>query len=161
MVKLYKRRPDGRLAYHEAWEHEGVVTEHWGIVGDHGETKKHKLKRDENAESAIERVLKPARRDGFEEIDLDDHSVLLVEYAVEGMGSSRDLDKRHALESRMNNLLGWTGLGHCDGGSIGSGTMEVCCYVVEFKIAKSVIERDLKGTRFIDYARVYQEDGDE
>ncbi|HEY1717808.1 MAG TPA: hypothetical protein VGH42_05860, partial [Verrucomicrobiae bacterium] len=61
------------------------------------------------------------------------------EYAIEGMGNATDLKKRHGLEERMNETLGWTGLGLCDGGSIGSGTMEVCCYVVDFQIAKDAI----------------------
>ena len=73
------------------------------------------------------------------------------------MGTPKDLEKRHALEERMNETLGWTGVGHCDGGSIGSGTMEVCCFVVDFDTAKRVIEEDLKGTKFADYSRIYEE----
>jgi hypothetical protein len=57
----------------------------------------------------------------------------------------------------MNETLGWTGLGNCDGGSIGSGTMEVCCFVVDFKIAKRVVEKDLKNTKFADYSRICDE----
>ena len=57
----------------------------------------------------------------------------------------------------MNETLGWAGLGHCDGGSIGSDTMEVCCFVVDFDIAKSVIEADLQGTEFADFTRIYDE----
>jgi hypothetical protein len=57
----------------------------------------------------------------------------------------------------MNEVLGWTGLGHCDGGSIGSGTMEVCCMVVDVDIATRVIESDLKNTEFEDYSRIYEE----
>jgi hypothetical protein len=73
------------------------------------------------------------------------------------MGCGEDVEKRHRLQERMDETLGWTGLGHCDGGSIGSGTMEVCCYVVDFEIAKKVIENDLKGTEFEDYTRIYDE----
>jgi len=58
----------------------------------------------------------------------------------------------------MNETLGWTGLGNCDGGNIGSGTMEVCCFVVDFELAKKVIEIDLKNTEFADYTRIYNED---
>lgn len=94
---------------------------------------------------------------GYRPVDLDDHRILLVEYSVEGFGTGDDLDKRHELESRMNDTLGWTGLGHCDGGSIGSDTMEACCYVVDFEIAKSVIEADLKDTEFANYKRIYDE----
>jgi hypothetical protein len=95
---------------------------------------------------------------GYVQIEIDDHVILLVEYSVNGFGNSDDLSKRHSLESRMNETLGWTGLGHCDGGSIGSNTMEVCCYVVDFNLAKSVIEKDLKGTEFENYTRIYDEE---
>jgi hypothetical protein len=60
----------------------------------------------------------------------------------------------------MSETLGWTGLGHCDGGSIGSGTMEVCCFVVDFELAKQVVEKDLADTEFADYTRIYNEDGE-
>ena len=81
----------------------------------------------------------------------------MVEYAVGGMGTKADLEKRHRLEDRMNETLGWTGLGACDGGSIGSGTMEVCNFVVDFDLAKKVIVEDLSGTEFANYTRIYDE----
>jgi hypothetical protein len=105
----------------------------------------------------LKQVLKRAIAAGFEPIDPDDHAILLIEYAIKGMGTVKDLDKRHALEYRMNETLGWTGLGHCDGGSIGSGTMEVCCYVVDFETARRVVEKDLKGTKFANYSRIFDE----
>jgi hypothetical protein len=55
----------------------------------------------------------------------------------------------------MDEVLGWTGLGNTDGGSIGSGTMEVGCVVVDFEIAKNVIEKSLKGTEFENYSRIF------
>ena len=44
-----------------------------------------------------------------------------------------------------------------DGGSSGSGTMEVCCMVVDFEIARQAIQKDLAETEFSDYSRIYQE----
>ncbi len=90
----------------------------------------------------------------------EDHAVLMIEYQVDGMGSEDDLAKRHQLEDRMNETLGWTGLGACDGGSIGSGTMEICNVVVDFDAAKKVIEEDLVGTEFANYTRIYREDNE-
>lgn len=87
----------------------------------------------------------------------DEHFTLLIEYEVDGFGTSSDLDKRYALQGLMDETLGWTGLGHCDGGSIGSGTMEVCCFVVDFELSKKVIEKDLAGTEFENYTRIYDE----
>jgi hypothetical protein len=82
---------------------------------------------------------------------------LLVEYPVDGMGNAKDVDKRHRLEDKLNEVLGWTGLGHCDGGSIGSGTMEACCYVADFEVAAAVIRKALIGTEFADFSRIYDE----
>jgi len=76
---------------------------------------------------------------------------------VEGMGTPEDIEKRTRLQDRMDSILGWTGLGHCDGGSIGSGTMEVCCFVIDFDTAKNVITQNLKDTEFADYLRIYNE----
>lgn len=60
----------------------------------------------------------------------------------------------------MNETLGWTALGVCDGGSIGSGTMEACCFVVDFDTAKRVIVADLEHTGFSDFNRIYNESDD-
>jgi hypothetical protein len=156
MLKLYKRIKRV-LHYHEAWVHGSKITEHWGKVGERGETAEHKRTKKLSDEQNLSQVLSKPLSEGYEPIADDDHAVLLIEYVVDGMGNTKDLDKRHALEDRMNETLGWTGLGHCDGGSIGSGTMEVCCFVVDFKIAKRVIEEDLKNTKFADYSRIFDE----
>jgi hypothetical protein len=158
VIKLYKR-VDGRLQYHEAWLDESVITEHWGTVGDRGSSREHPASRRKSEKAALREVLKSALDSGYEAIDDEQTSVVLIEYEVDGFGTTADLEKRHALESRMNETLGWTGVGHCDGGSIGSGSMEVCCIVVDADIAKRVIEDDLKGTEFSDYSRICQESG--
>ena len=93
---------------------------------------------------------------GYSEFDENKLSFLEIEYKIDGFGSEEDLDKRHKLEDRMNETLGWTGLGHTDGGSIGSGTMEVGCIVVDFEIAKKVIIEDLKNTEFENYTRIFE-----
>lgn len=156
MLKLYKRIKRV-LHYHEAWVHGAKITEHWGIVGQRGETTEHKRNKKLSEEKNLEEVLAKPLAEGFGSVAIENHAILIIEYCVEGIGSTEDLENRHALEDRMNETLGWTGLGNCDGGSIGSGTMEVCCFVVDFKIAKRVIEEDLKNTKFADYSRIYDE----
>jgi hypothetical protein len=159
MIKLYKRTAEGHLTYHEAWVNEKTITEHWGIAGTRGESRSHPMKsRDEEKE--LERVLATARKNGFMEIDAEDERTLIVEFSISGMGTAADLEKRHRLEDHLNETLGWTGLGDCDGGSIGSGTMEACCFVVDFDCAKSVIEESFKDTEFADCSRIYDEDAD-
>lgn len=154
MLKLYKT-VDGVLHYREAWVNQGIAYEHWGAVGDRGELKEHSLPKRADAETAILEVLRPAAEAGFRPISIDDHARLLIGYCVDGFGSRDDLLKRQSLEVRMNETLGWTAVGFCDGGSVGSGTMEVCCFVVEFELASRVIAADLQGTEFSDFTRIY------
>jgi hypothetical protein len=156
MHKLYKSI-DSVLHYHEAWTEEKHIVEHWGKVGDRGESKEHPLPKVYDEDEILNATLSSAVEAGFIPFDDEDMSVLLVEYTVVGMGSKADLKKRHSLEDRLNDLLGWTGLGNCDGGSMGSGSMEACCFVVDFNMAKAVIESDLAGTKFADYSRIYDE----
>lgn len=153
MLKLYKII-DSKLHYWETWDNdEKTATVHWGIVGNRGQDKKVPL--GFIGRKKIQKEIDAKVSDGYREIDLVDMFSLEIEFLVDGFGTSKDLDKRYELAERLNNLLGWTGLGHVDGGSIGSGTMEVGCLVVDFDLAKKIIEHDLKNTKFSNYSRIY------
>lgn len=157
MLKLYRVEPESTL-YWETWDNgDGSHTVHWGELGKKGESKTVRRSLFQTADAKVEAEANRQLTEGYKPIDLDDHRVLMIEYSVDGFGDAADLDKRQRLESRMNDRLGWTGLGHCDGGSIGSGTMEVCCYVVHFELAKQIVEADLQGTEFANYTRIYDE----
>lgn len=156
MLKLYKTTGDKKL-YWETWENNGVHTVHWGELGTTGQSQELKSSLLKKAETVIQKEIDGLVQDGYAPSDPEDAFVLMIEYAVDGMGSPEDLEKRHRLEDRMNETLGWTGLGNCDGGSIGSGSMEVCCIVVDFEVARTVIEEDLRGTEFENYTRIYDE----
>lgn len=156
MLKLYKFT-EAKKEYWETWDNDdGSHTVHWGELGTTGESKEVKGSIFKKPEAIIQKEVDQMVSNGFRPIE--DEYTLLIEYAVEGMGTPEDVDKRHRLQDRMNEILGWSGLGHCDGGSIGSGTMEVCNYVVDFEVAKKVIEIDLKGTEFENYTRIYDQD---
>lgn len=158
MLKLY-RFSDGKKEYWETWEDERQShTVHWGELGTSGASKTVHSTLFAKAEKTIQKEIDQLVKLGFRPIDMDDHCTLLIEYAVDGMGAAEDLEKRHRLQSRMDETLGWTGLGVCDGGSIGSGSMEVCTFVVDFDVAKAVIEKDLAGTEFANYTRIFDED---
>ena len=160
MLKLYKFT-DSTKEYWETWDNEDRThTVHWGKLGSKGNSKIVKDSLFKKAVKTIQSEIDSMVSNGFRPIDFEQHYTLLIEYEVNGMGNTDDVDKRHRLEERMNETLGWTGLGHCDGGSIGSGTMEVCNFVVDFEIAKKVIEEDLSGTEFSDFTRIYDENAE-
>jgi len=69
---------------------------------------------------------------------------VILQYRLDAWGTKEDLARRNKVENLMNECLGWTGLGLCDGGDIGGGTMNVCCLVVDPEVAIPVIVRELK-----------------
>jgi|GEM_PF-1574933 len=147
--KLYRLKGEDKQ-YWETWPEAGGHRVHWGQLGDRGESKL--IPHDQTGQ--LEHEIAARRSEGYAEIAYDDLYGLEVIYAVEGFGTPADLSKRHALENHLNETLGWTGLGHMDGGSIGSDSMEVFVYVVDPDIAKRVIEDDLKGTKFGDFREI-------
>ena len=157
MLKLYRNK-DGVISYWETWDNdEKSGTIHWGELGKRGQDRVVKSGLGSDFHDEIQKEIDEKIEEGYGPVDDDDLVTLLIEFKVDGMGTTADLDKRTRLQKRMDETLGWTGLGHCDGGSIGSGTMEVCCLVVDFLTAKETIEKDLANTEFSDYIRVFEE----
>ena len=158
LFKLYAKVVDGRRRYREAWlDDDLTVVEHWGICGERGESASHGHESAPSARERYQALKKAARAEGYRPIPLSRHAKLTVEFSLSDSDWSADLDRRHELESELDQLVGWLGLGHMDGGSIGSGTMEVMCYVVDFKIAKAAVESYLRSSAFSDYSRIFRE----
>ena len=156
MLKLYKLI-DNKLHYWETWDKDDkTAIVHWGIVGQRGQDKEVKSGLFSNFRKTVQKEIEEKLKEGYAEFGDDKVSFLEIEYVIDGFGTEHDLDKRHRLEERMDEVLGWTGLGHTDGGSIGSGTMEVGCIVVDFDIAKKVIDENLKGSEFANYSRIFK-----
>ena len=155
MLKLYKEVA-GKLNYWETWDKDDqTAVVHWGVVGEKGESKEIKSGLFSNFRKKVQEEIDNKIKEGFS--DVNNIHKLVIEYQVDGHGTKEDLEKRHMLEGKMDELLGWRGLGHCDGGSIGNGTMEVLCFVVSFDIAKNIIESELKNTEFSNYTKIFEE----
>ena len=147
MFKRY-RRSSGVIEYHEAWPEDGAVLEHWGACGERGQTRRHPAGTASDQLNILKELKAKAATLGFKPIPMSRHVEVIVQRPVAGMGTPQDLDERHALEEFLNEQTGWLGLGLCDGGSIGSGSMEAVCYVVDAEVARSALARELAKSRF-------------
>lgn len=154
MIKLYKKINDS-TQYYESWNDKKSVVVHWGELGRVGNKRVVKIAKGETAKSVIERELSQARNEGFSEIDIDDHELLVISYKLDNWGNSDDLKKRHEAEDLANESLGWTGNGHCDGGEIGSGSIEIFLYVVDPIIATKTLVMDLRGKGLLENAEIF------
>jgi hypothetical protein len=150
-VKLYNRC-GGRLQYREAWIDGENVVEHVGACGERGSISRHPAAGPARQREVIESITTEAKADGFKTIPEARLIGLSVGKELSGTGTRDDLRRRHALEDFLNEVTGWLGLGHCDGGSSGSGSMEAFCLVVDYEIAAEAIARELATSPFSDFA---------
>jgi predicted DNA-binding WGR domain protein len=153
MIKLYKR--DGKQwLYWEAWDAGSArLTVHWGTVGETGRSREVAVSARENADSAIERESQEPRSQGYSELDINHHAQIVVQFKTkDAWGDAIDLDQRHQVEDILNECLGWTGNGHCDGGDIGSGTINAFSFVVDPQLAVDAIVAALTKDELIDGA---------
>ena len=147
---------DGVLHYHEAWHGEEGVIEHWGVAGDPGETQTHGAADKSQARDVLAKLEKDVRANGFRSIPPSRHAMLVVEYQIDGFGHEIHLERRHQIEDKLGALAMLLGLGQCDGGSTGAGTMEVALNVVDFDLAKTALAAAIKGSFMDGYARMYR-----
>jgi hypothetical protein len=77
-----------------------------------------------------------------------------VQYRTEGWGSPQDLEKRHKVESLLGESLESTNNGYCDGGDIGSGTINVFLSVLDPNRAAETVTEALREVQLLEGATI-------
>ena len=160
MFRLFKRDETGRIAaYHEVWVElkPRRIIEHWGMIGTRGDTDAHRIKLLRSLEKQVDDLLNPARTLGFSEIEAGEYQALVVEYLLSDAWRRDDTLKIREVEDSLTEVLGWTGLGFCDGETLTDTTIELTCRVLDPDLATERIAEQMAGTEFADYSRIYQE----
>lgn len=160
MFRLFKRDETGRVAaYHEVWVDlkPRRIVEHWGMVGTRGESDTHRVKLLRSLEKQVDDLLDPARALGFTEIEPGEYQTLVVEYLLSDTWRRDDELKIRAAEDALTEVLGWTGLGSCEGETLTDTAIELTCRVLDPALAEIRIAEQMAGTEFADYSRIYQE----
>jgi predicted DNA-binding WGR domain protein len=151
VIKLYKKQ-DGVLYYWETWNRTPKnATIHWGVVGERGSVETVRATSQVKFAALIQEKVNEKRAEGYAESSTE--TLLEIEYEAKTMSPVR-LKKLHRLCERLDQLMGWTGLGYLDGNGIGFGKMDVTVVVVDYEIAKRVIIADLEDTEFARYLKI-------
>jgi hypothetical protein len=156
LLKLYKREGDTML-YWEAWDENEEILVHFGQLGQMGETTTIPLAEFEPPATAIMRHADDARAAGFSEIETEDLYELIVQYSDASRGDAFV----SRVEDLLNDVLGWTGLGHCDGSDIADGMINFFCFVVDPKVALDPLLHELREQELLDTAVIAYQDHDE
>ncbi len=154
MVKLYKKS-DSATYYFEIWVNEDkTLTIHKGKLGEVGETENLDTKNNDlSTDVLLAKYISEQKEAGYDEVN--DLTEFIVQYSYEKDPDEAELiEKRDYVESLFNNCLGWTGNGHCDGGDIGSATMNIFCYVVDKNIAIHTILEVLEEEDLLDNLKI-------
>lgn len=104
-----------------------------------------------------ERVIAETTKSQFapqQEIGTGEHSTLIVQYRTEGWGSLQNLQMRREVESLLDDCLRATGNGYCDGGDIGSGTINIFLEVLDPHRAKDAVVETLRKARLLEGATI-------
>lgn len=156
MIKTYRRDADGVLHYREAWSEAGGVRTHEGKVGTKGSTRFHSSRsrnwpNNPTATEFLRSFVETAAADGYHPIDLNDHAMAVLQIVLSSPDLSDPDDARlfeHA-EDVLNEVLGWRGVGHCDGNDVGSNSapgasqpvLNLYCPVVDEAAGVSAVRR--------------------
>lgn len=127
MIKLYRRDPadPARVEYWEAWQSEPrLLTLHRGEVGDIGLTTRVKVGRFRSADKVMGVEADQVRAEGYAEVSPEQHVQVVLQLPMSD-DPEADLGRLTEIEGICDEILGWTGNGHCDGHDIGAGTMNV------------------------------------
>ncbi len=133
---------DTHVFYREAWADSLRVVLHWGIVGQRGETKEYTAGRNSEVAELSGKLAKESQVLGFRIYEQDDYKNLTARCtSTEGAVAVTD---RNGIEDSFNEILGWTGLGWCDGGESDETGWTLICFVVDCSQARQVIESQLR-----------------
>ena len=105
-MKLYKRK-ESEIHYWETWDinsKKGAI--HKGVLGKRGDYREVNSRFLSSFRKEIQKEIEAYCKDGYQEVDIEDHYALLIEYKINGHGNNEDLDKRTRLQNRMNETLG-------------------------------------------------------
>ena len=144
MLRLYLRQSD-HLAFWETWEKEGQTCVHFGRVGERGETLWFPPHLREAMVSKLASEVLKLREKGYEELAPDEFCSFVVQYPADVV----DAAARERIEALLDEALGWTGNGLCDGSESGSGRVDLLCAVVDTQAAVETIVTTLRNEELL------------
>lgn len=137
---LYRMDSDTGWRFVSVWHHENSLHELTGTSGRRGDLKEHADISQHDAARLHASLKREAKAAGFKALSMRHMKALTVFYDANPAEGSRSAAWRHEIEDAWNNLLGWYGLGFCDGGASGLGTHDIHIFVVDRPAALQAIE---------------------
>ena len=153
-ISKFIRRGAENIEYREMWYDGEFLTTHNGVCGDIGETVSVVITDIHDLWAAKKEFFNEAKSLGFKEILDSALKYLVLEYDCTDDESTSILDRKNQMEDQFDQLIGWRGLGHLDGGSVSANSIEIALKVVDFDMAKKSICDFTRGTPLAGFSRI-------
>ncbi|HDR7794967.1 TPA: hypothetical protein QCY19_003625 [Bacillus luti] len=154
MIKLIKQEKD-KMLYWEVWkEDKKTLIVHYGCVGDTGEMYEIELYPFQRAEKEMKVLADEELAEGFKKIDEEELIEFVLQYDYTEDQLEEVLEKRNQVEEVMDEALGWSGNGYCDGGDIGSGTINIFTFVIDVDKALQTTLNELENEQLLDGVKI-------
>ena len=92
--------------------------------------------------------------DGYKVLDEEELIEFVLQYDYTENQLGEVLEKRNQVQEIMDEALGWSGNGHCDGGDIGSGTINIFNFVIDVDKALKTILNELENQQLLDGVKI-------
>lgn len=143
------------MLYWEVWEEdEKTLIVHCGCVGDTGEMYEIELYPFQRVEKEMKELADEHLADGYKELDEEELIEFVLQYDYAENQLEEALEKRHQVQEIMDEALGWSGNGYCDGGDIGSGTINIFTFVIDVDKALQTTLEELKNQQLSDGVKI-------
>jgi hypothetical protein len=159
-LRLY-RTVGEKTEYWEIWKTTSEVVVHSGVLGTIGEMRRTPIEPNVGPSAIMESEVRNRLAEGFQQLKDGQLRDIVINYPIKGWGSPADIEKRGKVEDLVNDRLVWTGFGYCDGGSIGSGAMEVFCTVLDPRKSVRLITEELRKNHLLEGAVISDSSGDQ
>jgi hypothetical protein len=142
VIKLYKKN-GGIIEYWEIWQNGRDLIIHRGGIGDRGTAHSWHVTSDIDLAREMRRLAGVRLDEGFAEVPSARMAEVMLRRSVDGFSTESERDGRHALEDALDDVLGWTGNGHVDGGDAGDSELSVYCFVIDPQAAVRTIREEI------------------
>lgn len=126
MHKLFKRTEDGTLVHRQVWAHGDTLHINEGTVGSQGQHRTIPAVDDPPPASStlaemMDDYVAAARAEGYREVPEDDQGWVVLQLGLTSALAKNPADASllERGQAELDEVLGWRGVGHCDGFDVG------------------------------------------
>jgi hypothetical protein len=144
VANLYRGRE-----FWQIWSRPGVLVSHRGVIGQRGAVTERAVSSEEAEEAIFHQAVREAEAEGYVALENITHSQVLVNYNVSTWEVEEIESFKNTAQGVIGDVLGWVGIGYCDGFTLGREGLTMWCIVVDHELAVPTLLAGLDKNRLL------------